>query len=287
MFLKLVYKLNYIVIAVVITVVLVASGVYTVAVQQANATASATVLPVVMYHHILKSKQGDYIISPDQFEQDLKYIKENGYTTVTTADILAFVEDGVDLPEKPIYITFDDGFEAVYTYAMPLLKQYNMKAVISVIGKHTDIFSDPTETKHLNYSHLSWSQLREMQASAVFEIGNHTYDMHDNCGGKRYGIRKRDGESQCEYVDYLQNDIGALSKQIEHEIGTAPVVFAYPFGALCRDSKQALNDMGFKVLLTCEEKVNKIEIGAKTPISLRRFNRAAKYSTTDFFKRLT
>lgn len=280
-------KINYAVTALIITVIIIGVSLCTVKAQQVDADVDTVSLPVVMYHHILNSKQGDYIISPAQFEEDLQYIKKQGYTTVTTAQILGYIQGGEPLPEKPIYITFDDGFEAIYTYAMPLLKKYDMKAVVSIIGKHTDIFSNPEETRHLNYSHLSWAQLREMQASGVFEIGNHTYDMHDNCNNKRYGIRKRQGESQCEYVEYLNSDIGALSKQMEKELGATPIVFAYPFGALCRDSVEVLSDMGIKVLLTCEEKVNKIEIGAKTPISLKRFNRAAKYSTYDFFKRLS
>lgn len=283
-----VFKLNYTILTVVIAIIFVFT-----CLSLGNPTAQSnanineyTALPVIMYHHILKSKQGDYIVSPTQFENDLKYLRDRGYQTITTAELLSFIEKGTPLPQKPIMITFDDGYESVYAYGFPLLKEYNMTAVTSVIGKHTDIFSNPDETKHLNYSHSSWNQLREMQESGVFEIGNHTYNMHDHGDGKRYGIKIKQGEDITEYENTLGKDIGGLNAQITKEIGITPTVFAYPFGALCKESKLILKNMGFKIILTCEEKVNKIEQGTALPISLKRFNRAAKYETADFFNKM-
>ena len=246
-------------------------------------------LPVAMYHHILPtpSKWGDYVISPDQFEEDLKYLQSCGYTAITTSELLAAVTEDAPLPEKPILITFDDGYESVHEYAYPLLQQYGMKAVVSIIGSHTDLFSNPQEPRHINYSHLSWDQLREMQSSGVFEIGNHTYNMHeDGSNGKRYGIRIQKGESAEEYREALYQDIGALSSQMEWELGSRPNVFAYPFGALCRESRPLLTEMGFEIILTCEEKVNIISSQTEKPLVLRRFNRAHRYSTYDYFKQM-
>lgn len=284
-------KMNY---AVLIAVILTIIGGISMAIylssknsiKQVDSSVSTAELPVIMYHHILKSTQNDYVVSPVQLEADLKYLSDKGYTTVTSTQIVDFVENGVPLPEKSVYITFDDSFESIYTYAMPLFEKYNMNAAILVLGKHTDLFSDPNEPKSLDYSHLSWTQLREMQQSGIFEIGNHTYDMHGNEGEGRYGITKNKNETQEEYISALTKDIGGLSTQIYNEIGVEPVTFAYPFGANSKGSRDILTDLDFKIILTCEEKVNKIETGTKVPISLKRFNRASKYSTYDFFKRL-
>lgn len=257
-------------------------------VKGVNAESDTVSLPVVMYHHILKSpdRLGDYVISPQQFEEDLKYIQKCGYQTISSQELMDFIQNGVPLPEKAIMITFDDGYESVHEYAFPLLQKYNMKAVVSIIGKHTDIFSNPNEPRSINYSHLSWDQLREMQQSGVFEIENHSYDMHGNRGDKRYGIRIKKEETLEEYKKALTDDIGGLSEQIINEIGVKPTIFAYPFGALCAESKPILTDMGFQIILTCEEKVNKISPFTETPIALKRFNRASKYNTYDFFKKL-
>ncbi|MFZ2537512.1 MAG: polysaccharide deacetylase family protein [Oscillospiraceae bacterium] len=254
----------------------------------ANSEDNYVKLPVAMYHHILNSpsKLGDYVISPMQFEEDLEYIQKSGYTTITSVQLLDFIQNGTALPKKPIMITFDDGYESVHEYAYPLLQKYNMKAVLSIIGKHTDIFSNKDEPRHINYSHLSWDQLRKMQQSGVFEIQNHSYSMHLPQGSPRYGIRIKKGESEEDYKAALIEDIGGLSDQITHEIGVAPTVFAYPFGAHCKQSQSILDELGFKIILTCEERINKISSNSDFPLKLKRFNRASKYSTFDFYSKL-
>ena len=93
-------------------------------------------LPVIMYHGILADTklQGDYVISPTQFEEDLKELKNRGYTTVTIGEIVDYVYNGKELPQKPVVLTFDDGYYNNYLYAYPLLKKYACKGVISPIA---------------------------------------------------------------------------------------------------------------------------------------------------------
>ena len=99
-------------------------------------------VPIVMYHSVLKSRTGKYIVSPEQLEQDLKYIQERGYETIVMADLIEYVENGRELPERPIMLTFDDGYYNNLHYVVPLLEKYNMRAVISVVGKYTDDYSN-------------------------------------------------------------------------------------------------------------------------------------------------
>lgn len=246
-------------------------------------------IPVIMYHHILESsaRLGDYVISPEQFESDLRYLCDHGYQTVTPDQLLDFVENGTPLPEKCVLITFDDGYESTYAYAFPLLQKYNMTAVISIIGIHTERFSDPNEPRHINYSHVSWDQLREMTESGVFTVGNHTTNLHnDGTNGSRKGIVIRSGEEESDYCEAVAGDLAALNRRIEEELGAAPAVFAYPFGALCKESKPILSELGFSIILTCEEKVSTVTQGQTLPVTLCRFNRAHRYSDAAFFKKL-
>lgn len=85
-------------------------------------TAETKKVPILMYHSVLKSSNGknDYIVSPDQIEKDLIYIKDNGYQTVTTNDLINFVDGKGKLPEKPVVLTFDDGNYNNYSYVYPL-----------------------------------------------------------------------------------------------------------------------------------------------------------------------
>ena len=81
-------------------------------------------VPIIMYHHILKdsSRQGKYVISPDEFEKDLLTLKEKGFTTVLIRDLVDYVYGSKELPEKPIVLTFDDGYESNHHYIIPIIE---------------------------------------------------------------------------------------------------------------------------------------------------------------------
>ena len=83
-----------------------------------KATEKEIFVPSVMYHSLLKDpdRAGDYVVSPAVFEEDMRYLAEKGYETVFASDLIDFVEKGVPLPEKPVLVTFDDGYLNVMTY---------------------------------------------------------------------------------------------------------------------------------------------------------------------------
>lgn len=68
-------------------------------------------IPIILYHSILESNKitDRYAVTPNQLESDLKYIRDNGYTTITMNNLIEYVDENKPLPEKPIIITFDDG----------------------------------------------------------------------------------------------------------------------------------------------------------------------------------
>ncbi len=235
-------------------------------------------LPVLMYHSVLKSKNGTYIVSPAQFEEDLRKMTEAGYTTVFPSEIIAYSEGNGTLPEKPVLITFDDGHYNNMFYALPILQKYSAKAVINVIGAFSEYSTTSGDDSNPNYSHLTWSQIGELAQSGCFEIGNHTYNMHKY--KPRFGVMPIDGESKEEHENNLTNDIMRLQTKIEESTGYAPTVFAYPFGKYNSEIKSELKEMGFKMLLTCNEGVNVIRRNdADALLRLKRINRSGKYST--------
>ena len=92
-------------------------------------------LPVVMYHQLTKNpkKSGKYVLTVEQFEKDLMFLKAKGYRSVTVKQLLDFSQGKGDVPEKAILITFDDGQETLYEYALPLLEKYGFTAVGFVV----------------------------------------------------------------------------------------------------------------------------------------------------------
>ena len=244
-------------------------------------------IPIVMYHSILREpkKFGDYIVTPQQLESDLKYLKEKGYTTVTMAEVIAYVKEGAELPEKPVVLTFDDGYYNNYVYAYPLLRKYGMKGVLSIVGDYTDKDTELQEN-NANYSYVTWEQVREMSESGVIEIQNHTYRIH-NLQGDRTGCHRKKGESEDAYRQALLSDIVPLQEKIKEYTGKTPDTFTYPFGSVSTESYPVVQEMGFSASLSCERGVSVVTKGdADCLYMLRRNLRTHADSTEGFFRKI-
>lgn len=237
-----------------------------------------------MYHSILKSQKGDYIISPTTFEQDLQYIQEKGYTTITISDLINYVYNDNPIPEKSIIITFDDGHYNNYGYAVPLLKKYNMKAVISIVGKYTDTYSETNET-NLNYSYLRWVDIKELIDDGTIEFQNHSYDLHDNLHGRK-GSMKKYNEATEDYQIVLSEDLMKLQNEFEEKTGYIPTTYTYPYGAISKDSFGIIKDLGFKSSLSCSSGVNYITKDPDCLYMLKRNNRTSSANREKFFSKL-
>ena len=228
-------------------------------------------LPILMYHHISErnGRLNKYTISPDELESDLDYIQKSGYTTVGIQDLINYTNGG-DLPDNPIMITFDDGYESVYDYAYPALKKHNMKAVVNIIAKYSELYSK-SDDHNVNYAHLTFEQLREMTNDNTFEIGNHTYDLHSS--GERKGIQKKKNESDVKYAEIISADIKKAQIMIADNVYKMPAVFAYPFGTISKQALPVLKRIGFSAVFCCWEKENTLTGDKEELYHLNRFNR--------------
>ncbi|MGI5967784.1 MULTISPECIES: polysaccharide deacetylase family protein [Anaerotruncus] len=243
-------------------------------------------LPVAMYHHILKeeARLNKYTISPDEFRSDMQYLKDSGYTPIVIQDLLNYVQDGVPLPEKPVMITFDDGYESFHEYAFPILKEFGFKSVFSVVGTLADQYSE-VDDHHIRYSHCTWNQLGLLHESGLVEIQNHSYNLHINDKG-RHGSKMKSGESALTYQNMLLEDLGRLQAECaEHLDGYQPACFTYPFGQISKEALPVIKQLGFKAALTCEEKLNYITGDPEQLYHLRRFNRPHGTSIQTIFEK--
>lgn len=238
-----------------------------------------------MYHSILKSHNGDYVIHPDVLEKDFKYLKDNGYTSITLTDLINFVYEDHPLPEKPIIITFDDGHYNNLGYVLPLLEKYDMVAVISIVGKYTDTFSLNGEA-NLNYSYLRWKDINELIDTKRVEFQNHTYDLHSTSTNRK-GCLKLKYESLESYRKVLTDDILKLQDKFKNNVnGYTPNTFTYPYGFICKESINIIKSLGFKASLSCNEGINIISKNPDCLYNLKRYNRESFISSEHFFKRI-
>ncbi|MCL2354736.1 MAG: polysaccharide deacetylase family protein [Oscillospiraceae bacterium] len=241
-------------------------------------------LPIIMYHSVLKSRTGKYIVSPDQLEQDLQYIQKRGYETVVMADLIEYVKHGRELPEKPIMLTFDDGYYNNLHYVVPLLEKYNMRAVISVVGDYTDIFSEANDM-NVNYAHFRWEDIKALVPTGIVEFQNHSYYLHRMEGGRK-GARRKRGESLEDYRKVLEEDLMKLQRAFQENTHFTPTTFTYPYGALSPESTDILIELGFQASLSAEEGMNFITRDPNGLFRLRRYNRSGRTSTERFFSRI-
>jgi peptidoglycan/xylan/chitin deacetylase (PgdA/CDA1 family) len=241
----------------------------------------AVFLPVIMYHSLTETTN-DYQLSPAAFEQDLAYLRSHGYESVTIAQLLDYTNGIGELPAHPVLLTFDDGFYNNLSEALPLLEQYNMHAVVSVVGRYTDELA-PADPHVPRYSYLTWEDIRMMLRSGRIELGSHTYDLHSN--DKRAGCSILLGEDEGAYSLMLRKDLERMQTRAKEETGISPDVFAYPYGFICRESIPVLKDLEFVCTLTCREEPNYITHDPSCLYGLGRYHRSPEYSTEEFFQK--
>ena len=219
-------------------------------------TAEAMEVPIIMYHKVTKDsgQLGKFAITPVEFEEDLKFIQESEFTAVTMADLIRFVHKGEALPEKPLVLSFDDGYFGDYLYVFPLVCTYGIPIVSSIIGKVTDEYTAEGRTDIL-YPHLLWPQIVEMVESGLVEIQNHGYDLHCSRQGVS-GAKRRRGEGDSAYADRLAADLMKFQERAEEMLGTTPSTFTYPFGAKSSGTDEILKSLGFSASLMTEGKRN-------------------------------
>ncbi len=248
-------------------------------------------LTVLMYHNITKepSMRGKYNIYIREFEDDLKYMSRNGYSPISVKQLADYAYNGTPLPDMPVIITFDDGFESFYEYAFPLLEKYGFKAVVNTIGscaeKYTQLEAQHNPDCHnLNYSYLNIEELKALKESGIVEIGCHTYDMH-NLKGERRGAGMKKGESTQHYKAALEEDLKKYNAALNEVGGTD--IFAHPYGIYCADTLAILRQNGFRAVFDCTERINYINRkNIDWMFYIHRFNRPSGISSECFFARL-
>ena len=241
--------------------------------DQADIRSYSCNVPILMYHHLDEDVTNNAVITPLKFEEHIRALKISGYSSITLQQLADYVEKGIDLPEKPVLITFDDGYSSNYELAYPILKKYNMSGVINVIGVSVgkDTYKD---TGKPITPHFSYEEAGEMVANGVIEIQSHSYDMHNNKEldiDFRQGVLKKDGETNEEYIEAFCSDFQKSERGILDNLGSKVISYAYPNGYYSTLSEVLLSKMEVKITMTIEEGMNTVIKGL--PQSLRAMKR--------------
>ena len=219
---------------------------------------------VIMYHNFVSEedvKNGieyeEYSISPEDFEEDLIWLKNNGYITITSDELLEFLEKKEALPSKAVVISIDDGSWGVYKHAWPLLKKHGMKADLNVIGAQIDATWETLNSGKTRDGEAApfctWEELAEMQKSGVINICSHTYGLHVYNKDKRIGMNLMENETEEEFTTVVKEDYNLSVKCIRGWVGKAPKTVAYPYSKRCIESDNIiLSNTGYEILMAGE-----------------------------------
>ena len=186
-------------------------------------------IPILLYHDFVTAVPDsdpdnfNYINTPQSFEENIKILLEEGYTVISMEQLNEAYKGNIELPSKPILITFDDGYYSNYEYIYPILQKYNVKASIFVItdkvGKEID-----------GIKYLGWDECLEMQNSGLVEIFSHS---KKHVFYNKLPIRE------------IRDDVKESYEIIEKHLGKKDLkVFAYPYGAYTNDTVRTLKNNG-------------------------------------------
>lgn len=210
-------------------------------------------IPILMYHHLKKSLNNNVVISPDNFENQIKTLKEAGYNSISIQQLFDYLNENKLLPQNPVLITFDDGYLSNYELAYPILKKYNMHAeifvIVSQILENNEIKSNTNEIPK-----MTWEQLREMRDT--FTIQSHTWNSHNKLAlgngklsGAVYGPSYIKGtlETKKMYEERVISDFIRSKEVIKAKLGYEPIAISYPFGIVSNEAIKLAEAAGFKL----------------------------------------
>jgi peptidoglycan/xylan/chitin deacetylase (PgdA/CDA1 family) len=183
-------------------------------------------VPILMYHHIQPEAtakdlgQTSLTVDSGVFDGQMAYLAANGYTTIWASDLIDALNKHTGLSGKPVLITMDDGYADNDTYALPVLRKYNLKANLmlasGLVGSNSDM--------------LTWGQVNDMKGSGLFYFTNHTWSHWPISKGPQ---------------DKIDSEIDTAQTQIQQYTGQTVNTFTYPYGSFNNNAIETLQRKGY------------------------------------------
>jgi peptidoglycan/xylan/chitin deacetylase (PgdA/CDA1 family) len=163
------------------------------------------------------ANQLHYRITPENFEKQMQYLKDNAYTPITFDAWVRYLTTGAAIPEKSIVLTFDDGWKNQYTYAVPILKKFGFTGTFFIVGKMR------------NAGYMTWDEVRSLHADG-FEVASHT---------------QTHPKLPLLTDEKLVEEIAGSKKLLEEQLGSPITTLAYPYYLHDARVMKAVQDAGY------------------------------------------
>jgi len=221
-------------------------------------------VPILVYHNLAPEAKGRMVLAARAFEEQMRYLKAQGYRVVSLRDFVEFARLRRQLPRKSVVLTFDDGYKAFKQYAYPLLKELGFTATLFVYTDYVGVSRNA----------LSWSELRELAADG-FDVEAHSKTHGD--------LRRTPGEPDAQFTRRMQTELELPRTLFEKNLGKAPTFLAYPYGGTDEDVARKVREYGYVAAFTVRREGNPSFV---FPLRAHRSQIYAEMTLQDFIKNL-
>ncbi|MFC4598674.1 polysaccharide deacetylase family protein [Cohnella hongkongensis] len=216
---------------------------------------------VLMYHDVSPEPQDSKSLSVANFEKQLQLMQANNFKWITMDEYRDFILHSAPVPDNAVLLTFDDGYESLYSHAYPLMKQYEApSAAFLIAGKVGD--------RKGAFPKATWEQVKEMQQGGI-DFFSHTYDSHrymptapDNeelkpvLAKPRYLKKENRLETEEEYEKRVYEDLRQANEILQRELGRTNYALAFPYGAFSETVLDVCKRLGIDVTFTVRPGLN-------------------------------
>lgn len=238
-------------------------------------------IPVLMYHHMLPNPEltpfnnNSMVIKVSAFEEQMKYLKDNGWRTVTLQELDRYLNNEQNLTGRVVAITFDDGNLSTVKYAYPILKANNQKATQFIIGDRVRSQAKPWD--EMTFQYVGYKEMNE--TNDVYDYQSHTFGLHlrDSITSQPYLIMKN-------YDEILNDTLRGIEHIGAYNGDSANIQYlAYPWGQYDKEAIDALSEGGIRMAFTTN--TGNVKLG-DNPYTLNRQGIAPKHTMNDFIQKL-
>jgi peptidoglycan/xylan/chitin deacetylase (PgdA/CDA1 family) len=221
-------------------------------------------VPILCYHNFGPQSKGRLLLGIPQFEQQMRYLKTEGYRVISLGEFIEWMEGKRQLPKRSVVLTFDDGYRAFREFAYPVLKELGFTATLFV---YTDYVGAGRNA-------LGWDDLKALQAEG-FDVQAHSKTHAD--------LRKATGETDAQHTQRMQLELAEPLKLFQRHLGRPINRLAYPYGRADDDVVARAKEVGYVAAFTVRRQ------GSPAFVQPLRINRSQIYSEMsleDFAKNL-
>jgi len=240
----------------------------------ANSSHAIEPLLALCYHDVVATEyalnEDPNAVSLDMLVQHFSWLNANGYETVTLSEW----QTGKNLPEKPLMITFDDGYKSFRDQVLPLLELFHFDAVIAPVTRwvNTPVDKQVVYGSELRAREdfLNWQDMRDILATKRVEIASHTHNMHKGHIANRYKsslpaaashqwLEDTDKyETSEHYVERIRKDLALSQTLFEAELGITAKAIAWPYGAYNKVANSVAQELGMTSHFTLDNRANRV-----------------------------